>query len=352
MGNLTPLARMEPAGQSGAAALSRRQKAAIIVRLLISQGDELTLKDLPDEMQVDLTQILGSMRHIDRNTLDEVVEEFVNELEGLGLTFPKGLAGALTALDGRISPHTAARLRKEAGVRQTGDPWERLRGLDPKDLVPILTQESAEVAAVVLSKLDVGKAADLLGRLPGERARRITYAISQTSGVTPEALDRIGLSLAAQVDAQRASAFDTGPVERVGAILNFSTAATRDDLLTGLDETDAEFAEQVRKAIFTFVNIPQRIAPRDIPKVVRNVDQAMLVTAVAAAAEDPGAMAAADFILANMSARMADQLREEAKEKGKVKARDGEEAMTAIVGTIREMEGSGDLLLLAEEEDG
>ena len=350
MGQLTQLERPRASGNPGAGALSRRQKAAIVVRLLVSQGADLTLRDLSDEAQTDLTQIIGSMRHIDRATLNEVVEEFTNELEGVGLTFPRGIAGALSDLDGRISPHTAARLRKEAGVRQTGDPWERLRGLEASAILPILSGESIEVAAIVLSKLDVSKAADLLGKLPGDRARRITYAVSQTSTVSPDALDRIGISLAAQIDTQRVSAFDKGPVERVGAILNSSTAATRDDMLSGLDETDLEFAEQVRRAIFTFINIPQRIAARDIPKVVRNVDQAALVTAIAAASDGPAA-AAAEFILANMSGRMAEQIREEARDLGTVRPRDGEEAMTAIVGTVREMEATGDLLLLAGDDE-
>ena len=142
----------------------RRQKAAIVVRLLLAEGETLPLRDLPDELQADLTQILGSMRPIDRATLDEVVEEFADELEGLGLTFPKGIAGALTALDGQISPHTAARLRKEAGVKQAGDPWDRIRQLDVKDLLPLIEQESTEVGAIVLSKLDVGRAAEVWKR--------------------------------------------------------------------------------------------------------------------------------------------------------------------------------------------
>jgi hypothetical protein len=41
----------------------------------------------------------------------------------------------------------------------------------------------------------VPKAADLLGRLPGERARRIAHAVSMTGNVDPETVRRIGLSL-------------------------------------------------------------------------------------------------------------------------------------------------------------
>lgn len=328
--------------------LSRKAKAAIVVRLLINEGADIPLEDLPDELQARLTHQMGSMRTVDRTTLASVVDEFAQELESIGLSFKGGIEGALNALDGKISKHTADRLRKEAGVRKYGDPWERLRDLGPDQLMPVLENESVEVAAVLLSKLDVKRAAELLGKLPGPKARRITYAVSQTSAVTPDAVDRIGLSLAAQVDAEPISAFDSGPVERVGAILNSTTAVTRDDVLQGLDETDAGFAELVRRSIFTFANIPKRIAARDIPRVIRAIDQEALVTALAGA-EAAGMQASADFILENMSARMADQLREEVQDRDKVSAADLEEATTAIVQAIRDMEAAGDLLLIVED---
>ena len=124
---------------------------------------------------------------------------------------------------------------------------------------------------------------------------------------------------------------------------------TRDDVLTGLDETDQGFADAVRKAIFTFGNIPARIAPRDIPRILREVEQAQLVTALAGA-EAAGFAASRDFILENMSGRMADQLREEMENAGKVKPSDAEAAMSEVVAVIRQMEQSGDLLLVVEEE--
>jgi flagellar motor switch protein FliG len=349
MGTLTPLAQIAPSAQSSVG-LTRRQKAAIIIRLALSEGADMPLQDLPDDLQADLTRILGDMRPITRDTLNQVVEEFAEELEALGLTFPHGVAGALTVLDGRISPHTAARLRKEAGVRQTGDPWERIRTLDPQKLVPVIESESIEVSAIILSKLDISKAAELLGLLPGDKARRIAYAVSQTSGVTPDALERIGISLAAQLDSLPSSVFDQGPAERVGAILNYSTASARDDVLSGLEETDKNFADEVRKAIFTFTNIPDRIAPRDIPKVVRDLEQADLVTAIGGATSE-AEQRTAEYILSNMSGRMADAIREEVKDAGKVKPKDAEAAMTTIVGTIREMEANGELLLIAGEDE-
>lgn len=350
----TPSARQLPSAPrpTGVAALTRRQKAAIVVRYLTAEGADVPLKDLPEDMQLELTRQIGSMRYIDRKTLAAVVAEFARELESVGLSFPRDLAGALNALDGKISPYTAARLRREAGVRQSGDPWERLAALEVPKLQDLLEQESIEVCAVVLSKLEVKKAAELLGKMPGDRARRITFAVSQTEKITPDAVYRIGVSLASQLDDVPEKAFDAEPVKRVGAILNFSPAATREEVLEGLAAEDEEFANAVRKAIFTFANIATRILKTDVPKIIRDVDQAELVTALAFAVQKGGEMEeSANFILENMSKRMAEGLREEMNEKGKVKGKDGEAAMTEVVGAIRRLEEFGEITMVIEEED-
>ncbi|KEJ90117.1 flagellar motor switch protein FliG [Sulfitobacter donghicola] len=330
--------------------LSKRAKAAIVVRLLINEGADIALEELPPELQAQLTQQMGAMRVVDRVTLASVVEEFTEALESIGLSFPGGMAGALDALDGKIGRETAARLRKEAGVRAAGDPWKRLRALPAEDLVDIIKNESTEVAAVLLSKLDVPVAAGLLGKISGPEARRITYAVSLTGDVTPEAIDRIGISLAAQLDNKKESVFGTGPAERLGAILNSSSTPTREDVLSGLEETDEILATAVRKAIFTFGNIPARITPRDIPRILREVDGGDLLTAMAGA-EAAGFADARDFVLENMSGRMADQLREDMAEAGKIKPAVADEAMSSFVSVIRDMESRGDLVLIVEEED-
>lgn len=331
-------------------ALSSRQKAAVVVRLLLNEGADIPLEELPDSLQEKLTHQLGQMGLVDRVTLDAVAQEFAEALDGIGLSFPHGLAGALDAVNGKIAPATAARLRKEAGVRQIGDPWQRLREIPTEDLAEMAQAESTEIAAVMLSKLETAKAAQLLGHLPGPIARRITYAVSKTANVTPEAVERIGWSLAAQLDRRPATAFSDGPGVRVGAILNQSAASTRDGLLTALDEEDTDFAAIVRQSIFTFAHIPARILPRDVPAILRGVDQADLVTALAGAAAE-GDKAAATFLLSNMSTRMADNLREEIGERGKVKLSETEEAMTLIVGAIRALVDEGAISLIEEDRE-
>jgi flagellar motor switch protein FliG len=347
LGQIEPMTRFAPAPRR----LTRQQKAAVIVRFLISEGASIPLSDLSDTMQADLTQAMAQMRLIDRTTLAEVVEEFLSELEQVGLAFPGGLEGAISALDGHIAPTAATRLRRLAGTASGADPWERLITQSTEKLLPLMQNESIEVGAVILSKLPVPKTAELLGKLPGPRARRTAYTVSQTNSIDPETVRRIGASLVAQLDAEPPRAFDTGPVQRVGAILNVAAAMTREDVLQGLQETDQDFAELVRKAIFTFVHIPTRISARDVPKIIRVVDQPTLVTALAAAASKPDTEPAVEFFLGNMSQRMAQSLREEITAQGRVKEKDAEQAMNTVVNAIRELESAGDLAFVVEDEE-
>ena len=339
-----------PALDNGRPAVRPREKAAIIVRLLLAEGTPLKITSLPEDMQTALAQQMGTMRRVDRETLQSVVKDFLTELDEVGLSFPGGIEGALTIMDGHISTNAASRLRRLNGSSSTVDPWERLTAVSVDLLVEALADESIEVAAVALSKLPVPKAAELLGKLPGPRARAVAYAVSLTVNIDPDTVRRIGMSLAAQIDSQPIKAFDTGPGERIGAILNNAAALTRDDVLKGLQEADADFAEIVRKSIFTFEHIKAKLAPRDVPKVIRIVDQPVLVTALAYARNDDAHQASAEHILENLSQRMAQSLREEVAARNKIKEKDGEEAMSVIVMAIRQLEGAGEVVLTAPEE--
>jgi flagellar motor switch protein FliG len=357
--DMVPLARIVPERRAfgrqvappARRVLTPRQKAAVIVRYLLTEGTSLPLSSLPEHMQAALAEQMGQMRLIDRATLDEVVAEFLAEIETVGLAFPGGIEGALAMMDGHISQSAAQRLRRMSSTSSKIDPWERITALPPERLLPILTSEAVEVGAVMLSKLPVGRAAELLGKLPGDRARRVAYAVSMTGNVDPETVRRIGAALLAELDNQPPKAFDQGPVQRVGAILNVSPSITRDDVLEGLEAEDAAFAAEVRKAIFTFVHIPTRLNPRDTPKITRLVEQPQLVTALAGALARPGLEEAAEFILGNISQRLAQGLREEIGTRGKVKDKDAEAAMTAIINAIRTLETTGEITLVQPEED-
>ncbi|KJZ20358.1 FliG C-terminal domain-containing protein [Loktanella sp. S4079] len=330
--------------------LSRRRKAAMIVHLMIHEGSNLSLSELPESLQELLTDELGSIRLVDRQTVTDVAEEFLSRLEAVGLSAPGTRDGAIAALSDHLSPTVAGRLRAQMTSVKDGDHWHVVAALPNTQIVKIMNAESVEVCAVALSKLPTAKAAEVLAQTPGERARRITYAMSLTSDVKPDAVHRIGQALAKDYGQPTQVAFDKGAAQRLGAILNAAVTETREEVLDDLTSQDPVFASDLRKAIFTFKDIPHRIAPTDVPNCIRSVDGETLSRAIAAAlADDADMSAAAEFILSNVSQRMAGQIREDAQELGTVKKSDAEKAMSAVTAAIRELVEAGAITLREPE---
>ena len=324
----------------------------MVVHLMISDGGNLSLSQLPESLQELLTDELGAIRLVDRDTVAAVAEEFVRELDAVGLSAPGTRDGAIAALADHLSPALAGRLRNQMDSVRNGDHWPLVIDLPIARIVDIMMAESIEICAVALSKLPVGKAAEALVKTPGERARRITYAMSLTADISPDAVKRIGKSLAKDYARPAQVAFEKAPVQRLGAILNSTVTETREDVLEGLGVKDPEFASDVRKAIFTFKDIALRVKPTDIPSCIRSVDNDVLTRAIAAGlAGDEPLVASADFILGSVSQRMAAQIREDAMEMGRIKKSDAEAALSEITTAIREMAESGVITLIDPGDD-
>nr|WP_281493987.1 FliG C-terminal domain-containing protein [Jannaschia sp. S6380] len=344
---------MSPAsGTPAKPALTRRQKAAVVVHLLISGGVDPGLRDLPPAQQRDIVREMARLRFVDRATLALVIAEFATELDSIGLHFPRDMARVLTTLESRLSLDVVDALNAELGPdAQPGDsPWAAVETLDTDAMLQLVEGETDEVAAILMSKLPAERAAELMTRLSVERAPAVATAFARTEEVKPTAVARIGMALGRQSAGRTSPAFETDGVRRIGDILNVARTSVRRTILESLDATDPDFANRVRKAVFSYENIPDRIDPRDLPKVLKEVDGNHLRTALAGTPEELASVKT--FLLGNISSRLADQIREEIAELSTAPpAAEVEEAMGTIVATIRRLAETGEITLLIPEAE-
>lgn len=331
------------------AALNQRQKAAVIVRLLLDDDEAFGLDRLDSDSQTLLAEAMAGMELVDRRTRDAIIDEFCDRLDAVGVTFPGDIDGTLRILGEKLSLDSTDRLRRLAAMTGRGDPWARVAALPAKAILSLAASEPVEIVALMLSKLPVGRASEAFTSLEPQRAQAVAQAMAMTGGVSAQALHRVGLILLQTAEALPKPAIDSPAADRVGALLNFASPDLRDSVLAALDSADQTFAGHVRKAIFLFAHIPARIQPRDIPRILREVEQPVLIRALLA--QDEANAASAQFILSNLSQRMADNLREEMEAAGKVSAKDSEEAMSEIVATIRRLEEAGELALILPETE-
>lgn len=324
------------------------QKAAIIVRALIASEADIPLTGLPKEMQAELAQTLARMRLVDRATMNAVVEEFIDTLEQVGLSFPDTLDAALSLIEDKMDQSTAKRLRAMSRGGDLDDAWMALELAEDEALLAVLKQESQVVAAVLLSKLSTEKAARLLMQLGPDLAQTLALGIAQTEAIGPDAVARIGATLAEQISAKPVRAFSDPPKKRVGEILNSSTPEMRDSLLERLDSADSVFASDVRKSIFTFKDIATRVQSRDVPALMRTINDAdMLIMIAANAPEDQPSIT---FLLENMSKRAAQTLQDDAPTLPPPSAQEHGAAANRIAAAVRALADTGEIALTSVED--
>lgn len=339
----------EPARMPQPTVLSGDLKAAVIVRLLLAQSGTSPMRGLDPKHQIRLVRAMSRLRFIDAATTERIIREFLAEFDSLSLYFPAGLPGALDLMRSHIDAAAASTFDQTTPADQPADPWQRIEAMEAGDLAAALAGETPPTLAVVLSRLPSGKAADLLGALDPETARAAALAAAQGGRIDTAGLAEIGAAIAAACDRSGdQGALPGDPVARVGNILNFVPSAAREGLLEALEGTDTDLAERMRRVMFTFTDIPDRIEVKDVPKVVRAIDNETLVMALAGARGNDKEVA--DFLFANLSKRLSEQLAEEVRETGEVKVKDADQAMNRIIAAIRNLEANGEITLITQEE--
>jgi flagellar motor switch protein FliG len=130
-----------------------------------------------------------------------------------------------------------------------------------------------------------------------------------------------------------------GGVRSLAAILNAANRSTERNILEHLGNENDEVANEVRSLLFVFEDI-LKLDDRSIQMVLREVDSKDLGLAMRGASTEVQSK-----ILDNMSQRGAEMLREEMEYMPPQRRRVVEEAQTKIVGVVRKLEDSGELVI-------
>ncbi len=336
--------------QAAVASLSQRQKAAIIVKLLVGGGVSLDDLDLDADAIWKITKAMTGLGVVGKNIVDGVTAEFILEMERMGLVFERDIDGSLKAMEDQMPAETLSEVKARQSGSAEASAWGYISKTESEVLALRIEKENPRIGAVILSKLSPTKAAEIVGQIDSKAAEAILGGISKTTSVKPEIVSRIGIALADSLqDKGGVGAFEDSAAERIGAILNMSPSQFRDEILGSFEQKDPEAAGQIRRLMFTFEDIPSRITGRDISKILRGVEDETLVMALSGAAQS--APEVKEFVMSNISSRLAEQIEESIQERGAVKEKDADAAMTQVVIAVKELEKSGEITLIEIEEE-
>ena len=136
-----------------------------------------------------------------------------------------------------------------------------------------------------------------------------------------------------------------GGLDPLVNIINRSDRSTERQIVEGLHGVSPELANEVRSRMFLFEDIVQ-LDDRSVQQVLRLVDANDLAIALKGVTD-----VVRDKITNNMSERASTNLMEEVDLLGAVRLRDVEEARQKIIGTIRQLEEQGQIIVRRGNDD-
>jgi len=323
-----------------------KTKAAV---LLIALGPEAASKVLRymDEQEIEqLTTGLANLGEIDKDVQRQVLEEF-NRYVGSDEMMVAGFDYAKELLTKALGEKRASELLK--GVRGLGGSkgaFSMLRQVDNQQLIKVLQNEHPQTVAVVLSHLDTDQAAEILKALPEEMQTDVALRMATMDQIAPDVIEEIEAALARQITSFMRRDFKVaGGVKLVAEVLNNVDKNTQKAILSYLQETDPELAEDIKRLMFTFDDIVL-IDDRSMQRVVKEIDSKELALALKGASEE-----VKEKFFKSMSERAADMIREEMEYMGPVRLRDVEAAQQRILDVISRLEEEGAIIILGRGED-
>ncbi|MBK6766420.1 MAG: flagellar motor switch protein FliG [bacterium] len=331
---------MAQANKPNTAKLSSIQKAAV---LMISIGPEASA-ELYKRMQQDeieeITKEMLRLRNVESAMANRVIEEFYHMMTAQDFVAVGGLQYAEEVLNLSLGPEKAVEIirRIERMIRVKG--FNVLKNVDPNQLLAFMQKEHPQTIAFVLSQLQPQQSAQILADLTPELQAEVMMRYANMERVAPETISAVETVLESRVDFSQSSS-KLGGVKAAAEILNMIGTSAERSILSKINERSPELATEMKNLMFVFEDIVQ-LDDRSIQKVLKEVDNKDLALALKHVSTE-----VKDRVLANMSERAAETIKEEIEYMGPVRLKEVEVAQQQIVDAIRRLEEQGQVVVVS-----
>ncbi len=214
--------------------------------------------------------------------------------------------------------------------------------MDPKTLAPWLTNEHPQIAAVCLARLEPAQASIVLGLLPENMRVEIVRRIAALTHVPDTAVSELERALSATLPTESGVRRELNGVRAAAQVLNQLGRDDAQKLLETLGQSNADLVTGIRRAMFTFDDLVT-LDRRGFQMLLKEVQSDQLLLALKAANRD-----VRNKVLASLSKRAADMLKDDLETMGPVRLADVEKAQQGIVDTALQLRADGRLAIAGQ----
>ena len=325
---------------------SSKDKAAI---LMITVGKDYAAKIykyLSDEEIEQMTLSITSVRRVEPEVKEAVIQEFIQMCMAQKYISEGGIEYARDILEKAFGPDSANELIMRLSSSLRVRPFDFVRRADSTQVLNFIQNEHPQTIALVLSYIDPKNAAQILSQLPLDKQTSVIARIANMGVASPEYIKETERVLEKKLSTMNfGDATTTGGIDTLVSILNSVDRGTERHLLESLEQQDAELVEEIKKRMFVFEDIV-KLSPQAIQRVLREIDNRDLAIAL------KGVLGTAveRIIMENISKRLQEMIKEDIEVMGPVRVRDVEEVQQKIVSIIRQLDEAGEIIISRGEE--
>ena len=318
--------------------LSPAERVAVVLSLMDPDQARTVAADWSPAEVDRVVAAYEAMGALPRPVVLEVLAGFVAELASPNPAVRGGHRQA-SALAAAIMPEAEDPpdgAPQEGGIGEDASPeavWAYAGGLAPEALARLIADERPAVAAAVLTRLGEAKGAALMAALDEPLAVAAALRLADAPALAPGTMDAIAEALRGQAaDGGAEAPTPEDGAAGLTALLNRCPHARQEAVLVPLRERAPEVADKVEAGLVRFGTLAERLPRTAAPALFREADQDTLDTALRYGAE--AQPEATEYLYANISQRLAEQIRERVAERPMPDAEAGEAAQAAIIGTL------------------
>ena len=316
------------------------QKAAILLITLGPEKAATIFQHLKEEEIEELTLEIANTRSVSPQDKEAVLDEFYQVCLAQQYIAEGGIGYAKELLEKALGEEKAKGVIDKLTASLQVRPFEFVRKTEPRPLLNFIQDEHPQTIAMILSYLPAAQASMVLGSLPPEKQADVARRIAQMDRTSPDVIKEVERVLERKLASLVNQDYTiVGGIDAIVNILNSVDRSTEKHIMESLEIEEPELADEIRKKMFVFEDI-LLLDDRAIQRVLRDVDNADLELALKSSTEE-----VQNVIFRNLSKRLASMIKEDMEFMGPVRMKDVEEAQQKIVGVIRKLEDSAEIVI-------
>jgi flagellar motor switch protein FliG len=322
--------------------LSGMDKASIMLLSLDEEVASMVLQLMEEREIQRLTTHASRMRGLSMEQINCVYKEFLQSLSQSSPLLIRQARDQLKNVLKNILP--PERYDKFVEFLETGNElsegFESIKWIDSDTIAAFLRNEHPQTIAMVLSHIDVEKAAEILLLIPQKLQADIITRIANLDKINPDLVRDVQEIIITEIMASGTNkSRHAGGSHAVAEILNNFDSQSEKYVFSQMEEIDAEMVNVIRDLMFTFEDL-LKIDDRGMQMIMKEITNDVLTMSLKSAPEE-----LSEKILRNISARAADMIRDDLQTMGPTKLADVEKAQHEIVKICRRLEAEGKIML-------